>query len=85
MIRQIRILEEAVTEFITVFGKDWTENIGIDPVTDEPIPNPQTKEEFAGETCDNEMRTRIERRVKAYRKQMAGQDATGGDITGLTK
>jgi hypothetical protein len=85
MIRQIIILEEAVPEFTEVFGKDWKENIGIDPDTNEPISNPQTKEEFAGETCDNEMRTRIERRVRAHRKQMAGHDATGGDITGLTE
>ena len=79
MIRSITIKNAYIPELIEIYGRNWREFLGLDELGD-PIPNPQTKSEFAALQFDNEWRQTGKATVQNYRKRVANSNINMEDI-----
>jgi len=79
MVRSITIKTDSIPELIEVFGENWQEELAA---PDGPIPNPQTKADFAAEQFDSEWKSHVKNRVLNYRRRVA---STAIDLTEITE
>jgi len=70
---ELTIPEARIPEMVDAFGKGWNPSIGIDDNGD-PIPNPQTKANFAKESFDFKIKKFIHSQVMQYRKDNVALD-----------
>tara|TARA_R110000772_G_scaffold235191_1_gene346811 strand:+ start:93 stop:341 length:249 start_codon:yes stop_codon:yes gene_type:complete len=79
-IKTITIKDSHVAEMIDVFGQNYqTEVLDVDGET--LIPNPQSKQAFASDMFDNDIKVYIHRRVKMYRERLSLEATDTTEIT----
>jgi hypothetical protein len=69
IVKTYTIPDQHIAELVDVFGQNYIDTI-ID-INGTPIPNPQTKANFASEQFDREVRRAISQKVRDYRQKLA--------------